>query len=365
MDATFEQARTFFLQGLAHYQAGRWADAERSFSASLSLVPARPSTLTNLGATLLKLGRAEEAGMLLQDALAREPGNAEALGHLATALAEQGRLEAALDAVSRALASDARNAAAWTLRGTLERETGRREAAAASFRRALDAGADAALVGYYLAGVSDGGTPHSPPREYVQQLFDSYADGFERHLAGALQYRGPEILSGGLARPRYASVVDLGCGTGLAAPLLRPRCDRLVGVDLSANMVERARAGGLYDEVRQADAASFLSSLPAGSLDLLLAADVFIYVGALDEVFAQAARALRPGGEFCFSVEEAEDGEGFALRMSLRYAHSALYIRTLAARCGFELQASERRPLRIDQGQPIQGLFTWLRRSGG
>lgn len=48
MPATFEQAKAFFLQGLDHYQAGRFAQAERDFAASLALAPGRVSTLTNL-----------------------------------------------------------------------------------------------------------------------------------------------------------------------------------------------------------------------------------------------------------------------------------------------------------------------------
>jgi predicted TPR repeat methyltransferase len=364
MDASFEQAKAFFLQGLGHYQAGRWTEAERDFSASLALVPGRASTLTNLGATLLQLGRADEAAHALEQALAQEPDNAEALRHLAVALAELGRRESALQAVTRSLRVAPGNAAAWTLRGTLERELQQREAAADSFRRALQAGGDAELLGYYLAGVGGDAPPSAPPRGYVEQLFDAYAGGFDQHLAGALQYRGPEILVGGLARPHYAAALDLGCGTGMAAPLLRPRCARLAGVDLSANMVERALATNLYDAVRQVDAVEGLAAAPDASLDLLLAADVFIYVGALEAVFAHAARVLRHGGEFCFSVEETDGPAPFELRMSLRYAHSERYIRSLAAQCGFELQAFRRHPLRIDQGRPVAGLFAWLRRPG-
>ena len=47
MDALLQQARTFFLEGVAHYQAARWTEAERQFAAALSLVPGRPSVLTN------------------------------------------------------------------------------------------------------------------------------------------------------------------------------------------------------------------------------------------------------------------------------------------------------------------------------
>jgi len=364
MDARFEQAKTFFLEGLAHYRAGRYEAAERDFSASLALVPGRPSTLTNLGATRLKLGRVDEATSLLQEALRQEPDNAEALGHLAAALAEAGEHESALAAVTRALDLSPGNGAAWSLRGTLARELGRREEAAAAYRQALAHGADRQLTAYYLAGVAnENAPPAAPPRQYVEQLFDAYAQDFDLHLAGRLQYRAPQILVDGLDTPRFRSALDLGCGTGLCGPLLRPRVDRLEGVDLSAAMVERARGSGFYDEVAQADIAEFLETTPRRH-DLLIAADVFIYVGALERVFDGAARVLDPGGAFCFSLEAADERESFALRMSLRYAHSERYIRTLAAQRGFELQATARHPLRIDQGQPVAGLFAWLRKAG-
>jgi predicted TPR repeat methyltransferase len=355
---TFEQARAFFLEGVAAYEAGRMEAAERAFAASLALVPGRVSTLTNLGAARLKLGRVEEAFDMLREALAHEPGNAEALGHLGAALAELGRADEALAAIGQAVQIAPSNAAAWLLQATLQRERGLAEAARQSYREALARGADAELVRFALGALEEA-PPAAPPRHYVEQLFDSYADGFDQHLVEALQYRAPQLLVEGLGRERYRRAIDLGCGTGLAAPLLRPRCDRLEGVDLSAVMVERARARGLYDEVRQSELLDALAA-SRGDQDLLVAADVFIYVGALEPVFAAAARALDRGGEFCFSVEVQDGPQDWTLRMSLRYAHSERYIRMLAAQHGFSVRLMARHPLRIDQGQPVMGLFGWL-----
>src|SRR3954465_7713354 len=128
MDTPFEQARRFFLDGVAHYQAGRLAQAEQQFAAAQALAPGRPSVLTNLGAVRLKLGRPEEALAVLQDALAKEPDNGEALGHCAAAHAELGHAQEALALFDRALALDGARPALWTLRGTLLRELGRTEA---------------------------------------------------------------------------------------------------------------------------------------------------------------------------------------------------------------------------------------------
>ena len=70
MDSSFDRARDLFLDGVAHYGAGRLQAADTAFTAALALVPGRASVLTNLGAVRLKLGRAQEAVELLQQALA-------------------------------------------------------------------------------------------------------------------------------------------------------------------------------------------------------------------------------------------------------------------------------------------------------
>lgn len=367
MDGNFEQARDFFLAGVRDYEAGRFAQAERQFQASLALVPGRASTLTNLGASLLKLGRADEALAALDESLAQEPDNAEALGHRATALAELGRLGEALAGFERVVTLAPTLAHAWTLRGSVLKDLGRPQEAAASFREALARGGDPELNRYYLAGLEGGQVPPAPPREYVQALFDGYAPGFDAQLTGALSYRAPQVLAQGLAAldRRFARALDLGCGTGLCAPLLRPFTASIDGVDLSAAMLAQARAKNLYARLEQADIADWLQATPE-RYDLAIAADVFIYVGALGPVFTGLARVLQPGAVLCFSVEEAAEGEGadgLALRPSLRYAHSLPYLQSLASQHGFEFTRTDRQPIREEQGEPIPGLYWWLQRS--
>lgn len=358
MNAIFEQARRFFLEGVAHYGAGRLEQAERQFAASLALVPGRASTLTNLGAVRLKLGRLDDAEAVLAQAVAAEPGNAEALGHYATVLAELGRHREALGAAEAALRVDENLGPLWTLRGTLLRELGQTAEAVEAFRQALRHGGDPELNRYYLAALGSGDMPASSPRAYVQSLFDGYAEGFEQHLVQVLNYHAPQILVQGLGTRRFERAVDLGCGTGLCGVHLRQRVNHLVGVDLSSNMVEQARARGVYDELVRGDVAAYLGT--AAPADLIVAADVFIYLGDLAPVFAGAAKVLRPGGVFCFTVELASEGHAFLLSPSLRYSHSGSYIRSLAERNGFEILDTSERPIRDDEGAPIAGLFAWL-----
>lgn len=363
MDSHFEQARALFLEGVAHYEAGRLPQAEQKFAGALALVPGRPSVLTNLGAVRLKLGRPEDALAVLEEALALEPGNPEALGHCATALAEMGRTPEAMAHFDRAIAADPAPPSLWMLRGTALKELGQRERAAASYREALARGGDRELLGYYLAALEGGEAPPRPPRAYVEALFDSYASGFEQHLVRALRYDAPQGLVHRIAAQdrRFHHALDLGCGTGLCGRLLRPLADRLTGVDLSLNMLDAAARAGVYDSLQQADALEFLAASPE-TFDCVLAADVFIYVGALEEVFRRLALRMPAGGTFAFTVEESE-GEELVLRDSLRYAHSEAGLRGLAQRHGFRVAAMERRAVREEQRRPIPGLFFWMERS--
>lgn len=359
----FEQAKARFVEGLAHHRAGAFAEAEQHYLRALALLPGRASTLINLAATQLRLARPLDALASANAALEAEADSVDALLHRATALAELGRRSDALAAFQRLLAIDPGHALAWSSTGSLLREMQRPGEAAQAFREALRHGADPELHGYYLASVTAGETPSTAPRVYVQQLFDSYADAFDQHLVGQLNYQAHRQLIDGLAAVDggpYASAIDLGCGTGLCGPLLRPLVQRLTGVDLSVRMLERARALGVYNRLEHADVVEFLCRGDE-PCELLVAADVFIYVGALHAVF-EGARHAMARGVFCFSVELADDADDYRLLPSLRYAHSKRYLLRLARQHGFEPIGMSRAAVRQDQREAIDGLFVYLRR---
>ena len=306
------------------------------------------------------LGQPAQALAALQQLMALQPADGEAWFHHGQTLQLLGRRDEALTSYDRALALEPGVASTWSCRGTLLKDLGRLDEAAHSFRQALAQGGDAELNAYFLASVSGGALPQAAPRAYVEQLFDRYADDFDTHLVAQLGYRTPQLLAA-LLPPgrRYAAALDLGCGTGLMAPLLQPVCDAIDGVDLSSQMLDKARALGLYRHLWHADVVAQLQAGPE-RYGLVLAADVFVYIGALEAVFAGVARVLLPGGEFVFSVEEADPGHGLQLRPSTRYAHSQGYLHELAAAHGFAVQQLDRQTLRHDQGRPITGLLVRL-----
>jgi predicted TPR repeat methyltransferase len=396
----FDQAKQLFLNGLAAFEAERFDAAEQLFRSSLALLPGRVSTLINLAATQLKLSRPHEALAVAEQVLAVEADNADAWFHKAGALGQLGRhqealasyekvlalgvlpagetwlrhgqtLQAldrpaqALASYDRALAADPGLAQAWSNRGGILREMKRSEEAAEAFRQAMAHGADPELHRYYLASVSAQPVPATAPAHYVETLFDDYADQFDAHLVGLLGYRAHSTLTRHLAalgRAPFRSTLDLGCGTGLCAPFLKPMTQRLEGVDLSSQMMDKAKALGLYDRLVHADIVDYLQGTDE-RYDLVTAADVFIYVGDLAPVFAALDRAMEASGLFCFSAEcAADEGIDFELLPSLRYAHSERYLRKLAGQHGFDLVQLIHAPIREDQRAPIQGMFVYLAR---
>jgi predicted TPR repeat methyltransferase len=95
----------------------------------------------------------------------------------------------------------------------------------------------------------------------------------------------------------------------------------------------------------------------------VVAADVFVYIEDLSAVFAGVRGALRQGGHFAFSVEASEQREDFVLGTSLRYAHSADYLRRLAEHHGLALAAIEPTVVRQQDGMDVPGYIAMLNRA--
>ncbi len=247
------------------------------------------------------------------------------------------------------------------------RALGRKEDAIAAYLRARELGADPAGIAFALAALGEGELPASAPADYVKGLFDQYAGHFDRHLVGVLGYRTPALLVSMLqaaAPADFDAALDLGCGTGLCAHLLRPMARRLAGVDLSEKMLDKAHEAGLYDELACADIVDWLARRQA-EWDLVLAADVLVYIGELAPLFGGVAQALRPGGWFAFSVESAgaeDPGAGYAITASNRFAHAPGYVRACAAAAGFEVAAMREAALRKEHGADVAGMLFLLRR---
>lgn len=366
------QLRPQFFEALAnlgnvHEGAGRFAEAAACYQRALALRPEEPLLLNGLGMCELARGRLAEAAALFERALAKRPEWDTALNNLATARGKLGEGEAAIALLRRAVAIRPQFVEAWANLGQ-QLYIARRDAEAiAAFDRvlALDPANEEAR---YLRNAIAGVAMERAPDQFVAGFFDRFAADFDRRLQQDLEYRTPEVLGRMLApwlEPRSAlRVADLGCGTGLSGVFVRPKAAVLVGVDLSAGMLEQARARGIYDRLEQAEIARFLDGEGAEAYDLALAVDVFVYVGNLAPVFEGVARTLATGGLFAFSVEHLDDGaEGYRLARSGRYAHSRAYVEGLGREAGLELERMLPTVIRKEDGAPVQGdLYAFVKR---
>lgn len=213
----------------------------------------------------------------------------------------------------------------------------------------------------FLLAAAKGETVDRAPEDYVRTYFDRFAEGFENQLRRVLRYKVPEEMHALLAArgQNFARILDLGCGTGLAAPFLKSFECRLTGVDLAPLMLEKARARGAYDELVEAEATAYLAQKDQ-SFDLIFAADSFIYFGDLGALFAAAAKALAPGGVFAFSVETTTKAD-YVLLPSARFAHSLDYIAALAKRA-FVIESETDTTIRMEANKPVPGALVILRR---
>ena len=285
----------------------------------------------------------------------------------ARAAADERDFGAAAELCEQALERAPRWAAAWFALGEAREKLGDLDAAAQAFRMSLAADpADAQGAMARLALIGQADAPGALPQAYVARLFDDYAPRFDKHLVEKLGYRAPALIAEALSAVapgrRFASALDLGCGTGLMGEALRGRVGRLTGVDLSAAMIAKARERGAYDRLIAGEATALLTRERRETFDLIVAADMLVYVGDLAPLFAAVAAALTSGGLFAFSGETCAD-HGFRLEPTMRFRHSRAYIETVAREVSCRPLLIQSASTRREAGAGVPGLICVFEKS--
>jgi predicted TPR repeat methyltransferase len=355
-----------------------------------ALKPDSPQILTNLGHVYLKLGKLEQARECYNKSLALNPHVSEIMLNLGLISQQQGKLEEAIAYYERCRDLNPDLAITYSMLGKAHRDLKNSDAAAENFIKYLEHRPDSvdalmdlgnilashqkhddALVCFkqildidpanetarHAVAALTGETPAAAPLGLVEQLFDEMSDSFEHHL-GQLGYRAPQLLREMVinlagADAAFERAVDLGCGTGLSGEQFRPFVRHLSGMDLSHKMVERARDKGVYDDLATGDVCQYLQASQQ-KYDLIMATDVFPYIGDLSFVFKTISEHAMHDCYFIFSVETAHE-QDYVLRSSGRFAHSRHYIESLANSHNFVIADSRATDLRMEGTQPIKG----------
>ncbi len=338
--------------------AGRADDAARDLRARLAAGRGGLLARLTLVKALVAAGDSNGALEEAREAVSLNPDIAVAVLALGEALLAAEALPTAIAELQRALRLDpgldrAREliAAAWLKAGEADK-------ALESLRELEPSPQVEAMI---AAAQSIKAAPRSDAG-YVRHLFDQFSADYDSRMLGQLAYAAPQILLdlAGLVMPgrEKLTILDLGCGTGLAGVAFKPLAARLDGVDLSPAMIEKARARGLYDGLQVGDLETALAG-EGPRYDLILAADTLVYLGDLRAVFEGVHARLMPEGYFLFTTE-AKSGEGFELGPKRRWRHSDTYLRATAAAAGLSVAGLVAATPRHEANQPVDGFAVAL-----
>ncbi|BDD87272.1 tetratricopeptide repeat protein [Desulfofustis limnaeus] len=380
------------------HRSGDLAAAESSYRRVLDVLPGSWQILYNIGLVLHESGRLDEAIATYHQALDCGGDDHDLYFNLAHAHKQQGHLDAAIDLYRTALAGmPSSTDASYNLAGCylakgkyeparqlyreilqtnpdhlsalnnlayLEHRTDNVDVALGYYRKLLALSPEHAAADYMVA-VLTGAERSSAPASYVEEMFDRYADHYEESLVSELSYSVPDQLfqlrCKRCGQSRVAAVLDLGCGTGLSGIRFGEIADCLHGVDLSRNMLAEAARKKCYDTLYHAAIESFLQSSETRAYDLIIAADVFAYIGDVRQVFALSRKKTVDGGWLFFSVEELRESDcSMRLGPTGRFAHGDRCIRELAVETGWLVATSEKVLLRQEKGEWVQGVIYGL-----
>lgn len=311
-------------------------------------------------------GELDVARSAFEEVLRQRPNSTGALCNLAGILGSQGDYAGAVETYDRALAikpelAEALAGLAWALP-----MAGADDRMPELVRRWEAVAPDDPVARHLAASLGQRPPPSRCEGQYIESFFDGFASTYDDTLE-ELTYRAPEQIAamlGEIAGEPAAGldILDAGCGTGLCGARIHAFAKRLMGIDLSTQMLARARDREIYDELVHADLVTGMQSRPTGA-DVVVSADVLVYFGDLVDPFAAAKTALRPGGWLLASVEQSEDPDAFTLEETGRYQHGEAYLRSALTSAGLEPERAQTVRLRFDRGKPVSGLVFAARRS--
>jgi predicted TPR repeat methyltransferase len=359
-------AEAFNSLGLLQMSEQRYALAAENFKKAIDVDGGNALLHANWGAASFQAGDVATAATAYVKAAEMAPEetgyNDNALFLAMLAGVANGKAESAIATYAKPLEDDAILISALRRGLAFFNAFNRPDAARALVKEWLDYYPDDPEAHYAKAIILGRKLTHAP-HPYIVQHFDELAERYDDAFLANLQYQVPhqiqDVLTHHLDTGWKGDIVDVGCGRGVMAPVLKPFAKTLTGVDLSPRMIEFANKRGLYDKLIVDDFIPYLEA-HADQCDLITAASVLLYIGNLQSVFAAANTALRSGGLFIFDIESSNEAK-YELQANGHFSHAEVYIETLA-KPYFEVIEFDQLNLRQEGGKPVRGAITLLQK---
>jgi predicted TPR repeat methyltransferase len=353
-----DYVEAYYNLGILLQGQGKLNEAAACYTKALTLRPDYVEVYNNLGIVLQGLGKPDEAAVSYRRALDIKPDYVEVHNNLGITLKDQGQLEEAIASFRRALSLKPDYGAACSNLGYLYHQQGKIDEAVLYYKKAVELNHHVESATHFLSAMT-GEQKKNVPSQYVVDLFDNAAERFDHRLVEDLGYRVPTMLRQlldlhNLKGRMFANALDMGCGTGLSGIPFKSVVRKIVGVDLSKKMLVKAAAKEVYHALHQADLIDFLTGTQ-DSFDLIITADVFLYLGDLAPLFKATANRLCPVGIWLFSTETYNGKENYFLQPSGRFAHAPVYIENIAAQHNLVVAQHKQTAIRKDKEQWITG----------
>jgi predicted TPR repeat methyltransferase len=353
-------------------EIGEFDQAASCFEKLLSLDAGRDGVHGSLAVVLAKINRRVEARAAFERAIIAPNVDANCLLNFGMMLEEEGEETRALELYGRALELDETSALncetfaklakrlgentlviarlsdlvrrqpsldfAWFYLGYAHMAGGESDQAMDAMGRYLALDSEDRLGSQLVLGAGGAiALPDGPGDAFLKQFYRGRAAKWDQTVTDA--YHGHEIIMKAfdayLSEGQDAQIVlDAGCGSGGLGALIRPKVGRLDGVDMSPEMVEKARLKEIYDTLETGDLFEFLALRP-NTYNAIVAAAVLFHYRDLAAVLTPIRVALRPLGQAVFTVfksagEVVLNDQGF-------FEHSKAMVEESVSRAGLRL----------------------------
>lgn len=336
------------------------------FKRALIIDPKHKNARNNLATILLQNNQLKEAIWHYSLYLNLDPLNIEALFNRAHSLMLIGNLHEAKYDLKKILTIDDTQIDTHCNLAAIYLKLNNPVTALTHYQTILNLNNKHSIANYMISALTRQSLPETAPLDYIKNLFDNYAYQFDEHLQNVLLYKTPELLrkqlNPFLEKKKY-NLLDLGCGTGLSGRCFVDISKKITGIDISRNMLNKAKEKACYDILIENDILNSLSESKE-NFDLILCIDTLVYFGKLNEFFTKALHCLTANGLLAISIELSEQSfSSYILQANGRYQHNEIYVRELAKKNQLTLLNFKNVVGRQEENKAIQtGLFIFQKK---